>query len=466
MKLVRKLTIAIFLGLVLVFAVTGTMHVRNLLRLYEEDTHQDHYDLGYGIASSVSEVWKAEGRQAALDFVKQLNVPGKHVEVRWLDEVPDAARSGATDSIDRSGRYPIFRTTIPVRVAGELQGAIRLDEPLPDERQYVGATVTSTVIEVLLSAIVSGLLAVSLGIVLVGRPMQALVEGARRIGAGKLDERITLRQHDELGELADELNASCARLAETQHKLSNETAARIATLEQLRHAERLVTVGKLATGLAHELGTPLNVVLLRAREIASGEVEGVAAKADASAIAEQTERMTRIIRQLLEFARRATPRKESQRLCTVVQDALVLVEPIARKRQVEIETRFPDPAVTAEVDRNQIQQVVTNLAVNGIQSMKEGGRLTVGVSRERTTPPPDHGGAAGEFVMFWVEDEGTGIAPDVLPRIFEPFFTTKDVGEGSGLGLSVSYGLVQDHGGWIAVDTQPGKGSRFSVYLP
>src|SRR4051812_42717387 len=128
MKLVRKLTIAIFLGLVLVFAVTGTMHVRNLIRLYEADTKQDHYDLGYGIAASVEEVWKAEGRQAALQFVKELNVPGKHVEVHWLDVAPDDARAGDAFAIDRTGRIPVFRTTIPVTVAGELQGAIRLEE--------------------------------------------------------------------------------------------------------------------------------------------------------------------------------------------------------------------------------------------------------------------------------------------------------------------------------------------------
>ena len=120
----------------------------------------------------------------------------------------------------------------------------------------------------------------------------------------------------------------------------------------------------------------------------------------------------------------------------------------------------------ADIDAGQIQQALANLVVNGIQAMATGGRLTVSIAQVEAHPPADVGGASAVFARVAVEDKGKGIPPDLVPRIFEPFFTTKDVGEGTGLGLSVAYGIARDHGGWIAVDSTPGKGSRFELYLP
>jgi signal transduction histidine kinase len=115
------------------------------------------------------------------------------------------------------------------------------------------------------------------------------------------------------------------------------------------------------------------------------------------------------------------------------------------------------------MDEGQVQQALTNLVLNGIQAMPNGGHLRIALQRERACPDS---GIEGEYARLSVADEGTGIAAADLPRVFEPFFTTKDVGEGTGLGLSVSYGIVEEHGGWIAVESQPGKGSRFSILLP
>jgi signal transduction histidine kinase len=125
-----------------------------------------------------------------------------------------------------------------------------------------------------------------------------------------------------------------------------------------------------------------------------------------------------------------------------------------------------DAPLVADLDVGQIQQVLTNLMVNGIQAMPHGGELRVVLRRVRATPPVAHGGASGEWLCVEVRDQGTGIAPENLSRLFEPFFTTKDVGEGTGLGLAVAYGIVRDHDGWIDVSSELGHGSRFSVYLP
>src|SRR5262249_4364200 len=234
----------------------------------------------------------------------------------------------------------------------------------------------------------------------------------------------------------------------------------------LRHADRLNTVGKLASGIAHELGTPLNVVSGRARMIASGDLDGREVKESAETIVAQADRMVRIIRQLLDFARRRTAQKAPESLPELARRTVALLGPIADERGVTLEVAEGGGPLRAEVDAVQLEQALTNLVVNGIQAMPKGGTVTVSVSRERARPPADHGGTEQDWVKIEVADQGVGMAPETRAHVFEPFFTTKPVGEGTGLGLAVTYGIVQEHGGWIDVASELGAGSRFRVYLP
>jgi two-component system, NtrC family, sensor kinase len=138
---------------------------------------------------------------------------------------------------------------------------------------------------------------------------------------------------------------------------------------------------------------------------------------------------------------------------------------MAARRNIVLACEASGP-MNLEVDPGQLQQALTNLVVNGLQAMKRPGTLRVRLGHAQALPPVELGGPESEWVRLDVTDEGEGISPEVLPRIFEPFFTTKDVGEGTGLGLSVSYGLIRDHGGWISVSSEPGCGSCFSIFLP
>jgi signal transduction histidine kinase len=311
------------------------------------------------------------------------------------------------------------------------------------------------------------LAAMAMGRRLVGRPVEQLVHLAGRIGEGDLTARVPLRREhgDELTTLAVAMNRMGEQLEETRARLASETAARLRTVEHLRHADRLTTVGKLASGVAHELGTPLNVVMGRAKMVSSGEAEGDEVNECARIIFQQAQHMTGIIRQLLDFARRRTPSRAPEDLSLLAERTLSLLKPMATKRGVTLSQEVP-AGFTVEVDAGQMQQVLTNLVMNGLHAMGRPGTLRVRVQVLRATPPADVGGAEQEWVRLDVEDEGSGIPPDVLPHVFEPFFTTKDVGEGTGLGLSVSYGMVRDHGGWIDVKSEPGRGSCFSIYLP
>jgi signal transduction histidine kinase len=228
---------------------------------------------------------------------------------------------------------------------------------------------------------------------------------------------------------------------------------RIMALEQLRHADRLRTVGQLAAGIAHELGTPLNVVAGRARMIARAEVDGAAARDSAGIVVEQADRMAHTIRQLLDFARARTPHMSREDVGALAAQAVDLMAPLAQKRGVSI--AFSRGArAEAEVDAGQIQQVLTNLLLNAIHAMPNGGEVRVDVIRSQSDVRVD------------VIDDGVGMPPEVRSRLFEPFFTTKPVGEGTGLGLAVSWGIVAEHGGRIDVETEPGCGARFSVHIP
>ena len=242
--------------------------------------------------------------------------------------------------------------------------------------------------------------------------------------------------------------------------------SRRATVEQLRQAERLGIVGKLASGLAHELGTPLNVILGHAELLDSDRLTRSMVMASSTAITAQAERMTTIIRGLLDFSRRAGREKSDIDLGSLAHAATEFLRPVASKKGVDIVVSVQtNIAAVVHANPTELEQVLVNLIMNGIQAMPEGGTLHVRVHRPRDVAA-ERGDSAHALVCLEVEDQGVGIAPETLPKIFDPFFTTKDVGEGTGLGLSVSYGIVSDHGGRIQVTSVIGSGSRFSVYLP
>lgn len=233
----------------------------------------------------------------------------------------------------------------------------------------------------------------------------------------------------------------------------------------LQHANRLATVGQLAAGIAHELGSPLQVVAGRAKMVSTGESAGTDARDAGSVILGQAQRMTTIIRGLLDFARRRPPQRALTDLLEVAGETVRVLGPIARKKAVTLALEAEGP-LRADVDRLHIQQALTNLVMNAMQAVSAGGHVTVTAGRQQATPPERAATAPAVFATLGVKDDGPGISPEDQARVFDPFFTTKDVGEGSGLGLAVADGLVKENGGWIDVESEAGRGARFSIFLP
>lgn len=240
--------------------------------------------------------------------------------------------------------------------------------------------------------------------------------------------------------------------------IEGERQSRRLAVEQLRHAERLNVIGKLAAGVAHELGTPLNVIAHNAELVDAGKAPPELVHRCCRLIIDQSERMAAIIRQLLDFGRRGGSDRHTTDLGAVVESTVRLLEPLARKRHVELELSLPDEPIVLAVNHLELGQVLSNLALNAVQAMPKGGRSLVELRRDE-----ERGRAVA---VLSVSDEGTGIRPEDVPRVFDPFFTTKGVGEGTGLGLAVAYGIVADHGGRVSVSTEWGRGSRFDVILP
>lgn len=256
-------------------------------------------------------------------------------------------------------------------------------------------------------------------------------------------------------------------LAALQVHVEREAERLRGVTDQLRHAERLNVLGVLAAGVAHELGTPLNVISGAAEMLEEDPGSPARTRELSRTVLNQTTRITAIVQNLLDFARRGgnalTKVKPAIELQVAVSTAVDLLAATARKRGTTIELVEGAPSLAVRANRQEVEQVVSNLILNGIQAMPHGGHVTV---ETRSEQHPGRDGRPRTFGTIVVEDQGRGIAESDLPHIFDPFFTTKDVGEGTGLGLSVTYGIVTDLGGMIDVATEIGRGTRFVVRLP
>ena len=224
--------------------------------------------------------------------------------------------------------------------------------------------------------------------------------------------------------------------------------------QQIRNSEKLVSVGMLAAGVAHEINNPLGGMLNCLYNLRKGVLSPERQEEYLFSMEDGLRRVQKIVRQLLDFSQQHEPELSSTDLNNVVERVLVLTNHAFTAQRIILKKQLNPDAPVVMVDRHMIEQVLMNLILNAVQSIKSGGAITI---RTRS---------ADERCAIEIEDTGCGIPSHVLPRIFDPFFTTKGIGEGTGLGLSVSLGIVERHGGQLLVDSEVGKGSIFTVWLP
>jgi len=483
MKLVRKLTLALFGGIAIIVAAETYLSVRLFVDFYDADVRRDLRVIGRLLSGEIESEWPQSGPNAAIRLVQRADANDPMLTLHWVtfdaglpSDIPsdlaqhllDRMRAGKDFVRSEDVGAGIFHTYLPVRVEGHLVGAIQISESASAKHDFVRARILQRALTASAMLLVCGGLAWFAGSRFVGRPVGRLMEQARRIGAGDFSARLELRGADELSELARDMNAMAAKLADSRRALEVQNAARLEAIEQLRHADRLKTVGTLASGVAHELGTPLNVVAGRAQMIVARELEGPDEVIEAARIIHaQADRMTRIVRQLLDFARRRKPEKRPSDLVQMARDAITMLAPLARKRKVTLGLAPPaSEPIVAVVDQAQLGQALTNLIINAVQATREGSNVELRVALGTAAPPGAPRTAVLPCACISVFDQGAGIPEEQLQQLFDPFFTTKGVGEGTGLGLSVAHGIVTEHDGWIEVRSEAGVGSSFRIWLP
>lgn len=482
MRLTFRLVSLLIGGVVLLLTIEGFVSVQWDVTLFEADMDRDVVQLGQTLKDLMEDVWHTSGRERALKLIDDANEEGRPVTVRWvwLDRPagsPEGPRVRNATSREIAARESLtlrertadgqrFSVTyIPVALDGPRAGAIELARPMKALEVFRRSTIVRRIVLTTVLIIGAALAALALGVHMVGRPLNQLIEKTRRVGRGDLSGPVEVSGRGELNELARALNEMCEHLAEARSDAQRQMEERIAAIEQLRHADRLRTVGRLASGVAHELGTPLNVVSGRATLIGSGDLTDADVVENADIIRAQADRMATIIRQLLTFARRRSLERQPVDLRQLALQTIDLVATLARRSGVDL-ILADEPPISASVDASQMQQVLSNLIVNAVQAMPDGGQIVITTGCRELSPPEGIDLPRSEYLFLSVRDTGPGISDEHLSQVFEPFFTTKDVGEGTGLGLSIACGIVQEHGGWIDVESSVGDGSVFTVYVP
>jgi signal transduction histidine kinase len=252
--------------------------------------------------------------------------------------------------------------------------------------------------------------------------------------------------------MAEQLDAARRRLLE-------ETERALDLERQLRHAQTLAVAGRLATSLAHEVGTPLNIISGRAETLLQGLPRDDRRREELSVIIGQIDRISGIIRSLLAAVRPDRPKIEEVDLVGgVLERVLPLLRHAARRRAVALEADVPPDVGRVLADANQLQQLVINLVMNGVEAIADGGTVRVEAARAESDGRPG--------VRLSVPDTGPGIPADLRARVFEPFFTTKPPGQGTGLGLTICRDIAREHGGYIEAGEAPGGGAVVGVWLP
>ena len=238
--------------------------------------------------------------------------------------------------------------------------------------------------------------------------------------------------------------------------------------QQLLQSQKMEAVGRLAGGVAHDFNNLLTAIISYADFVLYKMEADDERRADVEEIKKAGKRAASLTRQLLAYSRKQILQPELANVNNIVLDIGKMLGRLLGER-IEL-TMTLDPALrSAKVDIGQIEQVIMNLAVNAGDAMPQGGRLTIKTENANVSELQAQalaGATPGEFIRLSIADTGTGMTDEILQHVFEPFFTTKEVGKGTGLGLAVVYGIIAQHEGWISVESEPGKGSEFSVYLP
>jgi signal transduction histidine kinase len=353
---------------------------------------------------------------------------------------------------------------VPLEHKGKVEGALelRIDLTQIEPEGYLHNTMMAAGGAFLVFALLVGLFSLRS----IGKPISQLMDGMDHVIRGDLTVALPLDRSDEIGRIAYRFNEMTAQLRDAQDEIRRSAQAKINLEQRLRQSEKLATIGQLAAEIAHEVGTPLNVIGGRARSLERKAEQPDDVRKNAGIIGEQASRITKIIQQMLDLSRKRSAERTEVDLVSCIDAAISLLEYQMEQSGIRVARSIPDELPAVQGDPDGLQQVFINLVLNAVQAMAGGGELslTAGVATRRKggldLAPPQ------PFVSVEISDTGEGIPDDLRDQIFDPFYSTKQRGEGTGLGLTVVHGIVKEHDGWIDVERRDSGGTTFRVHLP
>jgi two-component system NtrC family sensor kinase len=324
------------------------------------------------------------------------------------------------------------------------------------EAKYV--TVGRRALSIFALITVAGLgLAIGLGYTLANkimRPMQRLIKASAQVSQGDLSPEVGPVSKDEIGILQKTFQEMLLSLQERDRR------QRVESETKLLQTERQASIGRLAAGVAHEINNPLTGVLSFTHMLLRRKDLGDDIRSDLRTIVQATERVRKIVRGLLDFSHQTKLELEPTDVNGLVRSAIALVENQALIKGVSLDFKPGEGLPTRNLDRSQLQGVLLNIIINALDATKPGDTITVSTGLSLSTGKNERKG-----IEIAVADTGCGIPPENLDKLFDPFFSTKEVGQGTGLGLSVSLGIVERHGGTIRVQSEVDRGSTFTIWL-
>ena len=518
-SLSAKLTTLLLATMILIFAVLGYLNIRLNRQHLEAATLLSAERVSDVIKRSTTEYMLRNDREGLYHSIQVMAGEPGMVKIRVFDQqgrityTTDPAelnhvvdkngeacygchsRSQPLTRLDRPDRFRIYRTGGGLRVLGiitpienqpacansachahptdqNILGVLDTDLSLATTDVQLAESSRRMVAYTLLAMVVIGFLAWLFVWRVVGRPIRTLKKGTEQLSAGSLGFQISLDSKDEVGELARSFNkmslqlrtANDAIVASTrtlEERVEQKSRELKTAHEHALHIEKMASIGKMAAVVAHEINNPLSGILTYAKLLRkwidrgeTGREKHAEALQCLDFISSESRRCGDLVKNLLSFSRTAPMNLEATDLNAVVDRSVRLAEHQMELSAIQLHLDLAPILPRVQCDPAQIEQVLIALVMNAIDAMPRGGNLWLQTYQR------------GDEVEIQIRDDGTGIAPEILPRIFEPFLTTKDSAHGVGLGLAISHGIIERHHGRIEVQSEPGRGTTFTIALP
>ncbi len=503
---VQKIQIRVFLSICALLVISMLLVNFVLVMLWQRDALQQEGEKNKIILAGLQALLPAgcpdltKSSPATLSFVHLLPNPSlDHIQVYYnkkeLLPLPDDVFRRTLNSIVKQAattRHFVSRHTgsflsfvgrqkhmiaaaEPIIRHGKVVGGVGIVRSLEPMFQKMWQAEKTTLAYILINLLILGVVAFFRMGKLLARPIDRLVGIADQYG--EREEVLFALDNDnpgnEFSRLAYSLNSMLARIEEDRKKREQSVAKLeevnrelIATRQDVIRAEKLASVGRLAAGLAHEIGNPIGVVqgylgLLRQKNLTSSEQKDFISRSE-----NELQRINKLVRQLLDFSRSSSGKREIVFIHAVLQDLVEMMHPQPCMREIEISIDFAAGCDGVRADSDQIRQVFFNCLLNAADAIASGNNYTKTIMITTTVIETDINNGTQSNIEVSLADNGTGIAEADLDNIFDPFFTTKEPGKGTGLGLSVAYSIIEGCGGSMRIESKAGKGATVFVALP